>query len=219
MSYGGISAQRRWLSGLVCARVHDTRVERLGERQYVGATPGSIATLQTWSQPLSLHPHSHGLVRGGGLSATGQWVVMQHGFLWPRRVVMARLRGKLVAAIRQELAPGRRQLPPGPRPQPLANRLNQLGRQQWHVHSRARDPHGAGVLISRARSRRGGPRSPRRLLACDDQPVVCRDDERAKGPGGKAKPGTRRLPREPFVGRFLRHVPPPHSVRVRCWGL
>ena len=70
-----------------------------------------------------------------------------------------------------------------------------------------------------ARYRRGGPLSPRRLLACDGQRVVFRYEERAKGPGGQAKPGTMRLPLDQFIGRFLRPVPPPHAVRVRCWGL
>ena len=35
------------MSGLWCARGHDTRVELLGDRTYVGATPGLIATRQT----------------------------------------------------------------------------------------------------------------------------------------------------------------------------
>jgi hypothetical protein len=207
------------MSGLLFASVHDTLVELLGDGKYLGAKPGMIATLHTWSQTLILHPHIHCLVSGGGLSETGQWVAVSHGFLLPRRVVMALFRGKLLAAIRQELAHGRLQLPQGTRPQPLDNRLNKLGRQKWHVHIRERYPHGAGVLIYLARSRRGGPLSPRRLLACDGQQVVFRYEEWAKGPGGQAKPGTMRLPLEQFVGRFLLHVPPPHAVRVRGWGL
>jgi hypothetical protein len=207
------------MSRLLFASVHDTLVELLGDRKYLGATPGIIATLHTWSQTLILHPHIHCLVSGGGLRETGQWVGVQNGFLLPMRVVMALFRGKLLAAIRQELAHGRLQLPQGMRPQPLDNQLNKLGRQKWNVHIRERYAHGHGVLIYLARYLRGGPLSPRRLLACDGQQVVFRYEERAKGPGGQAKPGTIRLSREQFIGRFLLHVPPPHAVRVRCWGL
>jgi hypothetical protein len=42
------------MSGLLCASVHDTLVERLGEAKYLGARPGLIATLPTWSQTLRL---------------------------------------------------------------------------------------------------------------------------------------------------------------------
>src|SRR5215510_3407983 len=107
------------MSGLLFASVHDTLMELLGDRQYLGATPGIIATLHTWSQTLILHPHLHCLVSGGGLREPSPWVGVQNGFLLPMRVVMALFRGKLLAAIWQELAHGRLQLPQGTRPQPL----------------------------------------------------------------------------------------------------
>jgi len=75
------------------------------------------------------------------------------------------------------------------------------------------------VLIYRARSLRGGPIAPTRLLACAGQQVVFGYEERAKGPGSQAKRRTMRLPFEQFLGRWLLHVPPPHAVLVRCWGL
>ena len=97
----------RWLANVpvmtqrLCASVHDTRVELLGDPTFLGARPGSIATWHTWSQTLLLPPHLHGLVSGGGLSTAGQWVAVRHGLLRPMRVVMALCRGKLRAAIRQ----------------------------------------------------------------------------------------------------------------------
>ena len=38
-------------------------------RRELGATPGTIAVLHTWSQTLLFHPHIHCIVTGGGLSA------------------------------------------------------------------------------------------------------------------------------------------------------
>ena len=93
------------------ASVHDTLLELLGDRKDMGAKPGIIATLHTWSQTLWLHPHLHGLVTGGGLHATGQWVAVRNGVLLPLRVVMAFLRGKRLAAIRQGVGQGRLTLP------------------------------------------------------------------------------------------------------------
>jgi hypothetical protein len=81
--------------------VRDTLFDLLAAPKYLGAQPGLLTALHTWSQTLVLHPHVHGLVTGGGLTPTGQWVAVRHGFLLPARVVMAVFRGKMLAAIRQ----------------------------------------------------------------------------------------------------------------------
>ena len=207
------------MSRLLFASVHDTLLELLGDGKYLGATPGIIATLHTWSQTLILHPHIHCLVTGGGLSEAGQWVAVNNGFLLPMRVVMAVFRGKLRAAIRQGVAQGRLTLPAGKSPQQWENLLNKLGRVKWNVHIRERYPSGHGVLVYLARYLRGGPIANRRLLSCDGQQVVFAYEERAKGPGGQATRRTMRLPLEQFLGRWLLHVPPAGAVHVRCWGL
>jgi len=207
------------MSRLLFASVHDTLLQLLGDGKYLGAKPGIIATLHTWTQTLLLHPHVHCLVTGGGLNDAGQWVAVGHGFLLPMRVVMAVFRGKLRAAIRQGLVHGTLALPEGKSPQQLENLLNKLGRVKWNVHIRERYPHGRGVLVYLARYLRGGPLSQRRLLACEGERVVFRYEEQAKGPGGQATQRTMRLPLEQFLGRWLLHVPPPRAVLVRGWGL
>jgi hypothetical protein len=85
---------------------------------------------------LVLHPHVHCLVTGGGLTPTGQWVAVRHGFLLPARVMMAVFRGKMLAAIRQTFARGVLVLAAAMRPQQLVNLLNRLGhpaKTKWHV--------------------------------------------------------------------------------------
>jgi hypothetical protein len=127
---------------------------------------------------------------------------VSHGFLLPMRVVMAVFRGKLRAAIRQGLVQGTLQVPAGQSQQHVENLLNKLGRQKWNVHIRERYPYGQGVLIYLARYLRGGPIASQRLVSCDGQRVVFRYEERAKGPGGQAKPRTMCLPIEQFIGRL-----------------
>jgi hypothetical protein len=207
------------MTQVLFASVHETLVELLGDGKYLGAKPGIIATLHTWSQTLILHPHLHCLVTGGGMTAGGQWVPVRNGFLLPMRVVMAVFRGKLLAAIRQGVVQGALKLPAGWRQQQVENLLNKLGRAKWNVHIRERYPYGHGVLVYLARYLRGGPIANKRLLACDGQQVVLGYEERAKGPGGQARHGTVRLPLAQFIGRWLLHVPPPGAVLVRCWGL
>jgi hypothetical protein len=136
------------MSQLLCSSVHHTLLELLGDRKDLGAKPGIIATLHTWSQTLLLHPHLHCLVTGGGLNETGQWVAVRQGFLLPMRVVMALFPGKLRAAIRQGWQSGQRTPPPGQRRQQVENVLNQRGRTQWHVHIRERSAYGQGDLYA-----------------------------------------------------------------------
>jgi hypothetical protein len=42
------------------------------EPKFLGADTGMIAVLHTWGQNLSLHPHLHCIVPGGGLSKAGK---------------------------------------------------------------------------------------------------------------------------------------------------
>ena len=207
------------MSQRLLASVHETLRELWGDGTYLGAKPGIMATLHTWTQTLLLHPHVHCLVTGGGLTAAGDWVAVRHGFLLPMRVVMAVFRGKRRAALRQGVVYGTLALPEGKRPQHMENLLNKLGRVKWNVHIRERYAHGHGVLVYLARYLRGGPLANRRLVWCDGQQVVFRYEERAKPNGGQAHQRTMRLPLEQFLGRWLLHVPPARAVRVRCWGL
>src|SRR2546425_10269725 len=104
--------------------VRDTLSTLLADSKYLGAQPGIIAALHTWSQTLVLHPHVHCLVTGGGLTPAGQWVAGRNGFLLPARVVMAVFRGKMLDAIRRAFDRDELGLPETMRPQPLLNLLN-----------------------------------------------------------------------------------------------
>ena len=114
------------MSALLFQAVRETLFDLLGDPQYLGAQPGMIAALHTWSQTFVLHPHLHCLVTGGGRTPAGQWVAVRHGFLLPAQVVMAVFRGKMLAAIRQAWARGALVLPDGLRPQQLMHLLTRL---------------------------------------------------------------------------------------------
>jgi Putative transposase/Transposase zinc-binding domain len=163
------------MRALLLQTVRDTLTTLLADPQYLGAQPGIIAALHTWSQPLVLHPHLHCLVTGGGRTPAGTWVAVRHGFLLPMRVVMAVFRGKMVDAIRQTVARGALVLPEPMRPQQWVNLLHRLGhptKTKWHVRIMERYRHGAGVMTSLARSLRGGPIKNARLVAGDGDSVT-----------------------------------------------
>jgi hypothetical protein len=210
----------RAMTNLLFATVHETLDELLGDVHYLGAQPGIIAALHTWSQTLVLHPHLHCLVTGGGLTAEGQWRAVRNGFLLPARVVMALFRGKLLAAVDAAVHRGTLTLPDG---MPLRHWVilrNKLGRQKWNVYIRERYPHGTGVLTYLARYLRGGPIANRRLVACAQGVVTFCYRLNGEGAGDEPTPqGRMRVSIEEFIRRYLVHVPPPGTRVVRAYGL
>jgi hypothetical protein len=138
------------MTTLVFQAVRDTLVALRAAPKDLGAQPGILAALHTWSQTLVLHPHIHCLVTGGGLTPDGPWTAVRHGFLLPARVVMAVLRGTLLAAIRQALARAELALPEGVRPQQMLHLRTRLGHPtttKWNVWIMERYRHGAGVVV------------------------------------------------------------------------
>lgn len=211
------------MTTLLFQTVCDTLGTLLADPQYLGAQPGIIAALHTWSQTLVLHPHVHCLVTGGGRTPTGQWVAVRNGFLLPARVVMAVFRGKMLDAIRRALARDALELPETMSPQQWLNLLNRLGHPKkppWNVRIMERYRHGAGVVTSLARYLRGGPIKNARLLACDGERVTFRYRARQEAADdGPAASQHMTLPIAAFLQRVLRHVPVPQTRVVRCYGL
>lgn len=74
------------MTPLLFQAVRDTLYTLLADPKSLGAQPGILAALHTWSQTLVLHPHVHCLVTGGGLTPEGQWKAVRYGFLLPVRV-------------------------------------------------------------------------------------------------------------------------------------
>jgi hypothetical protein len=211
------------MTTLLFQAVRETLCTLLADPKYLGAQPGILAALHTWSQTLVLHPHVHCLVTGGGLTASGDWKAVRNGFLLPARVVMAVFRGKMLAAIRHALACGALTLPEPMRPQPLLNLLTRLGhprKTKWNVRIMERYRHGTGVVTYLARYLRGGPIKNGRLVAYDGDRVTftCRaSPEEADGVRASSQRLT--LTVADFLQRWLLHVPVPQTRVVRSYGL
>jgi Putative transposase/Transposase zinc-binding domain len=211
-------ANVRTMTNLLFVTVHATLGELLGDAKYLGACPGLIAALHTWSQTLVLHPHLHCLVTGGGLTDAGHWHPVRNGFLLPVRVVMAVFRGKLLAAMDAAVHQGTLTLPDGMPLGHWAILRNKLGRQKWNVHIRERYPHGTGVLTYLARYIRGGPMANQRLVASQPGEVTFRSRVNGETSDRKLQ-GLLTLPLAEFIRRYLLHVPEPGTKEVRCYGL
>jgi hypothetical protein len=208
------------LATLLFSAVKEVLFDLLSDPKHLGAMPGIIATLQTWSQTLILHPHIHCLITGGGLTALGQWKSIKNGYLLPFSLVAARFRIKLIDSLREALQKGKITLPPDMSSQKFHNLLNKLKfkKKKWNVHIMERYEHGAGVATYLARYLRGGPISNSRIISCDGQKVAFYYRQNSKE-DKKSKRHTMSLPLDQFIDRLLLHVPQHRALMVRSWGL
>lgn len=80
-------------------------IQGFGENpKYLGAKTGMISMLHTWGQNLSLHPHLHCIVPGGGITKEGSWktVKKKNRYLFPVKAMSAVFRAKYVSILRKE---------------------------------------------------------------------------------------------------------------------
>lgn len=79
-----------------------TLLEVAANPRHLGACLGFIAILHTWGQNLSLHPHIHYIVPGGGLWAgRSRWLGCRNGFFLPVRVLARVFRGKFIDGLKR----------------------------------------------------------------------------------------------------------------------
>ena len=188
----------------------ETLFELLNDGKYLGAKPGIIGALHTWTKTLRTHPHLHCLVTAGGFDGE-IWKATSRSYLLPFGVVREKFKGKFLASIRKSLDRGDLVLQTGKSPQQVKNLLNKLGRKKWNVHLKETYSHGEGVLIYLSRYLRGGPISNKRIFKVEDSDVTFNY--------GREKVELMTLPVNEFIDRYLRHVPEAGSVRIRSYGI
>jgi hypothetical protein len=73
------------------------------DQKHLGADTGMISILHTWGQNLSLHPHIHCIVPGGGVTAAGKWKAARSNgkFLFPVKAMSQVFRARFVASLRE----------------------------------------------------------------------------------------------------------------------
>lgn len=181
-------------------------------RRRLGAVPGTIAVLHTWTQTLAFHPHLHCIVTGGGLTASGdRWIACRPGFLVPVRVLSRVFRGKLLERFDRALRTGTWNSGAA-----LGRRLlRQAASREWVVYSKAPLAGPAQVLRYLGRYTHRIALGNERLVACSEGQVTFRYRNRRRG--GRRQLLT--LGASDFVQRFLQHVLPSGFVRVRHYGL
>jgi len=196
-----------------CAK--DSLFDLLKDRKYMGGVPGVVADLQSWSQELLPHLHTHCIVTGGGLTEDGRWVTPKRECLLPRKVLMGKFRGKMRYFLIKLTQKGQLRLPCGMSRQKFINILNKLGRVPWNVKILPPYSYADGVATYLGRYVKGGPIKESRIISFDGQRVTFRLR------GTNTQPNRKKvtLVIGDFIRRLLLHIPVPAAHYVRSFGL
>lgn len=194
------SHQRTVYSVLISAAAH-TLIKLTADPRWLGARPGLLAVLHTWTRALLYHPHVHILTTAGGLAVDGStWRHPVHrDFFVPGRVLSVIFRTKIKDGLEH------------------AGLLDQTSRKvwkcKWVVHlQNAGDGSKAADYVSRYLYRVAITNS--QLESFDAGQVTFRFRNQQTG-----CPERRTLTAEAFIARFLQHVLPRGFTKVRQYGL
>ena len=194
--------------------------------KHLGARIGATLVLHTWGSAMTHHPHVHGIVPGGGLSADGQtWVSCRSGFFLPVRVLSRLFRRRFLEELQRLHQAGTLRF--FGEHAGLADddafkaRLQPLRRSEWVVYAKRPFAGPQAVLAYLSRYTHRVAISNSRLLALDERGVTFRwKDYRASKTGkGRTHHKTMTLAPAEFMRRFLLHVLPGGFHRIRHYGL
>jgi hypothetical protein len=213
-TFNGLAlGNKRVVYGALFEAVGRTLLEVAANPKHLGARIGFLSILHTWGQNLSLHPHVHCVVPGGGLSDDGKWVACRAGFFLPVRVLSRVFRGKFIDLLKRARDGGK--LIGAADDHEFKRLLDVSVKRDWVVF--AKPPFGGPeqALKYLARYTHRIAISNRRLLSVDDQTVTFRWKDYAHG----NRPRTMTLDGAEFLRRFLMHAVPAGFMRIRHFGL
>jgi hypothetical protein len=212
----------------------DTAAEALqtiaADAKHLGARVGATLVLHTWGSAMTHHPHVHGIVPGGGLSADSKtWVACRPGFFLPVRVLSRLFRRRFIEELQRLHATGQLKFfgDQAALADPSAFKawLAPQRRCEWVVYAKRPFAGPQAVLAYLSRYTHRVAISNSRLIAMDEHGVAFRwKDYRVKdggsaGANGKTRRKTMTLAPGEFMRRFLLHVLPGGFHRIRHYGL
>jgi hypothetical protein len=208
-----VLANKRIVYNLLFDAAAQTLLEVAANPKHLGARIGLLAILHTWGQNLSLHPHLHCVVPGGGITPDGKWVACRAGFFLPVRVLSRVFRGKFIDLLKRARAGGK--LIGVDSDRAFDGLIEISVKHDWVVY--AKPPFGgpAQVLKYLSRYTHRIAISNRRLLSMDEQNVTFNYKDYARG----NRPRTMTLEGGEFLRRFLLHAVPRGFMRIRHFGL
>ena len=193
---------------LLFAASHQTIAAFANDEKHLGGTAGMISVLHTWGQNLSLHPHIHIVIPGGGIAPSGCWKNAKNKgrYLFPVKAMSIVFKNKYMEGFLKWLKEQNKNMDPSLR--------KTLYNKNWVVY--AKSPFGgpAQVIEYLGRYTHKVVISNHRLVSTDDDKVSFRYKDYADG----SKQKTMTLKAEEFLRRFCLHILPPGFRKIRYYG-
>jgi hypothetical protein len=175
--------------------------------KHLGAKMGMISILHTWGQNMSLHPHLHCIVPGGGVTKSGKWKKAKNKgkFLFPVTAMSIVFRAKYAAELRKNI-PGL--------PQSLYDKLFS---KNWVVHAKPPFSKPENVVEYLGRYTHKIAISNHRIKLINKDAKLVTFTYKDYKQRGKTKQLT--LSNDEFIRRFSLHVLPKGFTRIRHFGI
>jgi len=185
----------------------------VGKRK-LHAKLGCMTVLHTWGQNLSLHPHAHCVVPGGGFSEDrSRWIgVRSASYFLPIKVLASRFRTLFCSALRGAERHG--QLKRIPNGVTAKEAIRKASKKDWVVYAKPPFSGPEQVLEYVSRYTHRIAISNHRILSFADHQVTFMWRDYADGNRKKVMT----LDAVEFLRRFLLHVLPERFVRIRYFG-
>jgi hypothetical protein len=172
--------------------------------RFIGAKTGMIAILHTWGQNLSLHPHLHCIVPGGGITINSKWKASKgkDKYLFPVKSLSKVFRARFVEELRKHIN--------------LPNTLyKELFSKQWVVYCKQPFFGPQQVVEYLGRYTHKIAISNHRIQSTGNGKVSFTAKDYRKG--GKKHVIT--LTEQEFIRRFCLHILPKGFTRIRHYGI
>ena len=178
-------------------------------KKYLGAQTGMTAVLHTWSQNLSLHPHLHCIVPGGGVTKSGQWKATRNNgkYLFPAKVMARIYRAIFIKQLKQLAKQGVISLSKSLR--------EKLYNKRWVVYAKRPFTNPNHVIEYLGRYTHKVAISNYRLIKVSKTHVTFKWKDYRHGNTKKEMT----LSISKFLRRFALHILPHRFVRIRHYGI
>jgi len=194
-----VRRQQKTLYGVLMKAAAQALMKLADDPRYVGGRLGILAVLHTWTTTLTYHPHVHCLVPAGGVSGDGRWVAARKRYLVPVKALAVVFRGMFLGMLRKAL--------------PRQHVPHSVWTKPWVVYCKSAVQGSERVLQYLARYVHRIALANSRLVRIEDGQVTFRYQVRKE-----RQWKTMTLPATEFIRRFLQHVLPRGSHKVRYYG-
>ena len=207
------SYNQRLIYNLLFRSAADTLLKL--SKKYHDAVPAIIATLHTWGQNLSRHPHIHILVTSGGLKEDGNWHYGHSNYLFDVFEMSAEFKQIFLRGLRRLHKKGELH-----KDDNFAKIYKKMAEKEWVIHCKKPFAGAEKVVEYLSRYVYRSAIANSRIQKVDDSAIEFDyKDYRDTDEQDIARHKTMKLDPTEFMRRFLQHVLPKGFRRCRFYGI